>query len=488
MSGQRRVLVFGADGLRPDQIDPITMPNLAKLIATGVRFADHHSVYPTHTRVVASSFATGRTPGQHGIVANTMIVPGATDDHIIDTGDYRHLDAIAAHDPAGTQLATSLSDVLVKHGARVAVAGNGSSGSNVLWTFKDRGRIVNTSSTYGIADLYDLRDKLGPVPEKTIPNIDQVRYATSAVTDIYVRDDEARVIVLWLAEPDSTLHHCGIGSPEVDQALRAVDASLGRVLEAMERLGIRDQFDLMFLSDHGHSTVRAHRTLREYLAVASTELNGNLPDLVTASDYIYARPGTAEPTAAELEPLVEWLYAQPWVDVVVGGLQGTECIRGVVPMRQLWNGALNCRRPLLGVSPVWSHAANDFGVPGSVASLTTQSALRSSHGSLSPYDLHATFIANGPSFQEGVTSTAPTGVIDIMPTVLSILGLPAPDGVDGRVVAEGLQGQSLETEVESFEIGAAPGSGTERRIQLQRVGTTTYVHGTGTGGEFPLRA
>ncbi|MEZ4497916.1 MAG: alkaline phosphatase family protein, partial [Thermomicrobiales bacterium] len=63
MSAQRRVFVIGADGLRPDQIDAETMPNLAKLIAQGVRFTDHHSVYPTHTRVVASSFSTGRTPG-----------------------------------------------------------------------------------------------------------------------------------------------------------------------------------------------------------------------------------------------------------------------------------------------------------------------------------------------------------------------------------------------------------------------------------------
>ncbi len=484
MSGQRRVLVFGADGLRPDQIDPVLMPNLGRVIETGVRFDDHHSVYPTHTRVVASSFSTGRTPGQHGIVANTMIVPYATDDHIINTGDYQHLDAIASHDSAGTQLATSLSDVLVQHGARVAVAGNGSSGSNVLWTYKDRGRIVNTSSTYGIADLYDLRDKLGPVPEKTIPNLGQIRYATSAVTDVYLRDDESRVIVLWLAEPDSTLHHCGIGSPEVATALAEVDACLGRVLESMTKLGIRDQFDILVLSDHGHSTVRAHRTLREYLADAKRDLGAHLPELVTASDYIYARPGDPEPDEASLAPLVEWLYAQPWVDVVLGGPDATEGIEGVIPLRSLWNGASNRRRPLLGVSPVWSHDANGFGVPGTVASLTTQAALQSSHGSLSPYDLHATFVANGPSFREGLVSSAPTGAIDILPTILSVLDLPIPNGIDGRAVTEGMIGANEGVEAESYILAAANGRGLERTIAMSRVERTTYVHGTATGGEF----
>ena len=481
MSAQRRVFVIGADGLRPDQIDADTMPNLAKLIAQGVRFTDHHSVYPTHTRVVASSFSTGRTPGQHGIVANTMIVPFATEDHIIDTGDYRHLDAIASVDAGGTQLAESLSDTLVRSGARVAVAGNGSSGSNVLWTFKDRGRIVNTSSTYAIADLYDLRDKLGPVPEKTVPNLAQIRYATSAVTDIFLRDPDARVITLWLAEPDSSLHYFGIGSPEVNEALKGVDECLGRVLDAMDREGIRDQFDIMFLSDHGHSTVKAHRTLREYLGIAKQELGDGMPSLVTASDYIYAIPGDDDPTADQLAPLVEWLYAQAWVDIVLGGVEGSEQLDGVIPLRDIWNGHINHRRPLLGVSPRWTHEANGFGVPGSVASLTTQSALRSSHGSLSPYDLHCTFIASGPSFREGVSSSVPTGVIDILPTILALLDLPTPDGIDGRVVSEAFADSDGDPDVVDYELG-----NDGRTVRMHRVGATTYIHGASSGGEYPV--
>src|SRR5690606_22164560 len=103
----RRVLVFGADGLRPDQIDPAVMPNLRALADGGVRFADHHAAYPSHTRVNGSTFSTGRSPGQHGIVANTMLVPNARPDHIIDTGSYEHLDALGASDPRGTQLVES---------------------------------------------------------------------------------------------------------------------------------------------------------------------------------------------------------------------------------------------------------------------------------------------------------------------------------------------------------------------------------------------
>jgi arylsulfatase A-like enzyme len=481
----QRVLVVGADGLRPDLIDRQLMPNLAKLEATGVRFTDHHAAYPSHTRVNSSTFSTGRTPGQHGIVANTMIVPGATDDHIVDTGNYQHLDSMGAHDGIGAQLTESLSDILVRHGYRVAVAGNGSSGSNALWTFKDRGRIVNPNSAFGIADLYDLRDKLGALPEKTVPAIAGIDYVTRAVTDIFLNDTTAKVITLWLAEPDSSLHYRGLGSPESIEALKHVDAAIGSILDAMERTGVRDQFNILFLSDHGHSTVRAHRTLREYLADARADLNGHLPELVTASDYIYAQPGSAEPAAAELAPLVEWLDAQPWVDVILGGTEELANLPGVLPLRKLWNGHLNPRRPLLAVSPTWTSDVNEFGVPGVVSSLTTQSALKSSHGSLSPYDMHATFIASGPAFGQGLTSDTPTGATDIMPTILSILGLPVPDGLDGRIVSEGLVSvEDAAPAAEDILLEPATTGSSARNVMLHRVGSTTYVHGSTTGGAF----
>jgi arylsulfatase A-like enzyme len=482
ISTRRRVLIFGADGLRPDQIDRTLMPNLAALEANGVRFADHHSVYPPHTRVNGSSFTTGRSPGQHGIVANTMIVPFATEDHIIDTGDYRHLDALKAD--GGAQLAVSLSDLIVKTGKRVAVAGTGSSGSNVLWTFNDRGRIVNTGSTYGIADLYDLREKLGEIPEPTVPNLARNGYATRAVTEIYLGDDDIAVITLWLAEPDSSLHKTGIGSPETTIALKSVDDCLGAVLAEMDRRRLRDQFDVFILSDHGHSTIRAHRTLREYLIDAKKEIPG-LPNFVTASDYVYAVPGEPEPDLQTLAPLVEWFNAQPWADIVLGGMPGTETLPGVIPLSALWNGHTNKRRPLLGVSPVWSDDTNEFGVPGTVSALTTQAALKSSHGALSPYDMHCTCIAGGPSFRQGLVSTTPTGVIDITPTILSILGIELPDGLDGRILQEGLAAPTAET-ADAFDERlqpTVPGS-TDKAVIIHHVGGTTYVHGTAQSGTF----
>lgn len=484
-STDRRVLIIGADGLRPDLFDPGLMPNVARLAASGVRFSDHHAAYPSHTRVNMSTLATGTTPGRHGIVANTMLVPDATPDHIIDTSNYQHLDALGTRPGTSALLVRSLSDILVDNGRRVAVAGTGSSGSNVLWTLNDRGRIVNPNSAFGIADLYDLREKLGEIPEPSVPLIDRNRYATRAVTELYLDDPMNQVIVLWLAEPDASLHRFGLGSPESRTAMANVDVCVGTILDALDGRGHRDQFDILFLSDHGHSTVRSHSTLRECLRRARQDLGEHLPALATASDFVYAAPGTAEPTVAELTPLVEWLYAQNWVDLVFGGADGTETIPGVIPLRALWNGATNDRRPLLAVSPVWTVDRNEFGVPGTVAALTTQAALRSSHGSASPYDMHAFLLASGPSFREGVVSAIPTGAVDLTPTVLSILQLPIPSMLDGRVLHEGLVRAEGEPSATSEEFLTAEVSGSDtRQLRLHRVGESSYVHGSLGAGQY----
>lgn len=478
---QRSVLIFVTDGLRADLFDADLMPTVAKLVATGVRCADHHAIYPTHTRVNSTSLATGTVPGRHGIVANTMIVPDATDDHIIDTSDYRHMFALERASGGHAHLVPNLGDILHGRGERVAIAATSSPGAAMMWSYRHLNRIVNTRSAYGIADLYDLREKLGPVPEpERGAQIAAQQYASRAVTELYLDDPLNRVIVMWLCEPDSSLHKFGLGSPESKDGMRAVDAAVSTVLDELDRRGIRNQFDIFFFSDHGHSTVEAHNTLRDYLRQAETAIGNALPPLVTASDYIYAQPGTSEPSVDELAPLVEWLLAQAWCGMVLGGTADLAQLPGVIPLDAVWGGLSNERRPLLAVSPTWSEEANEFGIPGKVMSLTTQAALKSSHGSLSPYDMHPLLLLNGPSFQNGVVSDLPTGAIDVLPTLLTLLDIAVPDYCNGRVLWEAFQnpqGEAGPAKTEIVEPVVAVANGATPQLQIESVGTTTYVHG-----------
>ena len=481
MKQQRRVLIIGADGLRPDLIESSVMPTVAQLAKSGIRCWDHHAVYPTHTRVNMSTLTTGATPGRHGLMANTMIVPGVTDDHIVETSNYQHINALERVSSGRALFAPSLGDLLAARGERLAVAATSSPGAAMLWTHRHLDRIVNTNSAYGIADLYDLREKLGELPAKEMgPQLASQRYATAALIRLFLADPLNRVIVLWLNEPDSSQHYFGLGSPEAVTALRGVDGCVAEILQALDDQHLRDQFDIFFISDHGHSTVQAHNTLRTYLAEAFKAIGYPLP-LVTASDYIYTQPGAQPPTTKELAPLVAWLLAQPWAGVVFAGRPDLEALPGVVPLTALWNQQRNERLPLLAVSPRWSSASNEWGVPGQVLALTTQAALRSSHGSAAPYDLHATFIANGPDFPAGYNSIIPTGAIDLLPTILTLLEIPQPSTVDGRVLWEifaNPQGEPGQVERILIEpTTPAADAVSPAQIALHRVGQTTYLHG-----------
>src|SRR5436190_6296585 len=80
-------LVIVGDGLRPDYVTPEVMPRLVRLGQRGVVFRSHHAVFPTVTRVNASSFVTGAYPEAHGLLGNTIYIPNANATKGLDTGE-----------------------------------------------------------------------------------------------------------------------------------------------------------------------------------------------------------------------------------------------------------------------------------------------------------------------------------------------------------------------------------------------------------------
>ena len=84
----QRVIVIIWDGFRPDFVRPDLTPNLCQMGDDGVVFLHHHAVFPSETRVNASSIATGCYPGTHGIVGNRFHVPDFGE---INTGDHEDL-------------------------------------------------------------------------------------------------------------------------------------------------------------------------------------------------------------------------------------------------------------------------------------------------------------------------------------------------------------------------------------------------------------
>lgn len=484
-----RVLIVTLDGLRPDLVTEARMPHLVRLCESGVRLADYHAAYPTHTRVQVCTLATGSYPGAHGITANLMVVPGVGPDHIVDTADYQHLEAFDRATGGRALLLPTLSELLAREGRRLAVAGSGSPGSTILWTRTHPYRVVNPRTAYGRPDLYALRAKLGEPPEPTAPTLELVAYALRAVTDLFLEDPEVAVIVLWLNEPDASLHRYGLGASEVSTVLSRLDQLVARLLDGLAARGLLDDTALIVLSDHGHSTPGSGRSLAELLASSPAAVRQAAAPLLPASDYLFLRPEAPRPSPVDLRPLVEWLYDQPWVGAVFARAADAVELPGTLSLEALWGDRLDGetvgRVPVLSVNPAWSHEPNPYGIPGSVLALTEQVALRSTHGAASPYDLHAFALFLGPGILAGEVSRVPAGAVDLVPTVLELLGIPIPEHVQGRVLREIFESAPPDMAEYRRELIYPPTPGGERDPVLvrERVGATTYVHLVAPGAD-----
>lgn len=152
--------------------------------------------------------------------------------------------------------------------------------------------------------------------------------------------------------------------------------------------------------------------------------------------------------------LVDWIQKQPWCDLVFTGAPDLLDLPGTLPLEAIMGPLHHDRAPLLAVTPRWSDAVNEFEVPGQVRGLTSLTALKSSHGAASPYDLHAFCLGYGPSFKSGVKSDVPCGTVDIAPTVCKLLGFTDEDGFDGRVLTEGLTSSSTKALPEHITVEA----------------------------------
>src|SRR6185436_10275169 len=82
-----------------------------------------------------------------------------------------------------------------------------------------------------------------------------------------------------------------------------------------------------------------------------------------------------------------------------------------------------------------------------------RAAGKGTHATLSQFDMHNRLIATGPDLKRGKVDDLPTGNVDLAPTILRVLGITAPQQLDGRVLSEAMTGASVaEPTVESKTI------------------------------------
>lgn len=87
-----------------------------------------------------------------------------------------------------------------------------------------------------------------------------------------------------------------------------------------------------------------------------------------------------------------------------------------------------------------------------------------------------TLIAAGPRLRQGSVSEIPCGIVDIAPTLLHCLGLPVPEGWQGRVLSEALR-KGVAAPVWSLEQRTADFAVGRQELSLAHAGGVTYTAG-----------
>ena len=453
----RRVVLFVLDGLRPDFVTDALTPHMMALGKEGVWFTNHHAVFPSVTRVNASSIATGCHPGRHGLVDNMLYLPEISPDPI-DTGNYQALQTIDRATGGRLLDTSSLTEILGTAGRRVAVATTCTTGACFLQNHRGYGLTVNPG--FIIPDTAILA-QFGPPPPKRRPASDANEWVTAIATDYIWKEQRPDLMVLWFCDPDHTQHGFGPGAPEALEAIRVVDTCIGRVIRAVDDSGERNKTNFIVMSDHGWISHGAPLPVSDTLIRAGLKASLVSTEIVVAGQGVYLAPNAG----ISVQDIVACLQRMAGI----GALFTRDGGGGTFPL-----AALSCahgRSPDLLFASSWNDMPNAYGIPG----LARGDGV-GGHGGSSRCEMNATLMAAGPDFRKGVVSRVPTGHVDLLPTILHLLGQPSAPGKDGRVLLEALADGVVETELNTGQETLVAENGAYRAaLQRSRVDDTVYI-------------
>lgn len=475
------LLLVVLDGLRPDQITQARTPNILRLAAGGVRFASHHSIFPTHTRVNVAGFVTGCYPARHGLVANAFHMSAARPVFRVDTADHLSVLRLEAETGGQALLVSSLGEVLAAAGQRMVTVGVGSSGNALLHNHKAAQTgdpIINPYFSLPQAVAEQVERRFGEWPPAGVPNSARMHRAVSILLDYLVPAYEPAVATLWLSEPDGSQHLAGVGSPQASEGTRAADAQLGRILSYLDSRGLADATDVLVVSDHGQSTVAQTVNIAEELVAAGLKSGLDSDDVSVVDNGGCALVYVRDHDQARAREVATFLMGRPWCGPLFVSAHH-ESVAGALPLR-LVHGQCD-RAPDILLSFAWDSAPNQYGVAGRTAHAGYGIEVGGGgHGSISPHEMGCVMVAAGPHFKRGLVSAVPSGNVDIFPTVLHVLGLPLPQQTDGRVLREALvdgpQPDAIEVEMQTHQAAAEFGKHAFRQELLTlKVDEAVYV-------------
>ncbi len=385
------VILVSIDGFRWDYLQRFAAPTLRQLAADGVYARRMTPSFPTKTFPNHYTLATGLRPAHHGIVGNWFYDP-------------------ALGETFGMSKPASNAE------SRWWAAGE------PIWITAERQGVRSYCYYWPGSEV----ENHGTRPTR----FRHYDWKTAAPTAQRVDD-----LLAWLAEPPATRprfctlyfdlvdtagHHFGPESPLTGAAVAEADAAIRRLLDGLERLGLRDRTNLVIVSDHGMSPCPVGQVifLEDLIDVSLIQIDATGP-----VGGVRPKPGTM--TAAELAARLR-AKAPPQLHVY---------LRDETPERFHFRGNPRIPDVVLLADDHWNFESRTVQRPGWAATYN-----QASHGwDPATPNMGALFLASGPAFKSGVTldDVDNTEVYDLLCAALGIT--PAPNDGTGRLVRAALR-------------------------------------------------
>lgn len=470
-----QLIIVVIDGLQPAQINEYYAPNIHRFGAEGCFFENHHPVFPSVTRVNAATMVTGTNPSLHGLFGNTF-VPSDFDSSRVLNAMEPELSEIAS---SGNRvlLTRTIQEILLEHGKEYMAVGVGTSGN--AYCHNPMGEIVGGATIHPDFSIpHDLHGQIkemyGDWPAEGLPNSPRFRHAMNVFTNHILGECDPDVALIWSSEPDKSQHVYGVGSGRSNLALTEVDLMFAELLSYIESSENCRDADVLVLSDHGYSSIVESIGLTDSLSKEGYRFGYRKGELLLApnggSFHIYV----GESDHATAEKVVDWLMEQMWCGVIITS-DKIGPIEGTISASEI--GFEGIRTPDITVSMRWNPRVNPSGFRGYVYSIGGGIDM-GTHGSMSRYEMNNVLLARGSSFRSHERIITPTGNVDILPTILQIMGIPIPGDIQGRVITESLKGYDpdISARMNRFEASKNCQSGVfQQYIELSEVGETQYI-------------
>jgi hypothetical protein len=413
----RRAILIICDGLGAEWISEAHTPTLAALQAAHRRASDHRAVFPSVTRVSAASIATGCFPGRHGLEGNQMalVEEGRLIVHNVGAPSFRQT---MRRVTGRTLRVPTMAERLAPSGGQIAYS-NVSPGAAYFLDPDHYGTVLHRAGSFGAGGVALTGDAHLDVTHDLAGDIEMTGRFCARI----VPSADYRLGVLWLANPDLTLHHGALGSPEHIHALEVTDGLVADVVAAVK--AHEDRFDTLQVigSDHGHETIGRSVHIGDWLSQNGLEAEVRDGRIAVASQgtsaLIYA---TAE-ARGSIENLLPRMQGEPWAGAILVG-------------DALAATGLSAAMLVVAVDTTRHDESNRHGISGTRWLVEdgegTPEIGCGHHGGLGPGETRPFLTLVHPSLGQGRIERT-TSLVDIAPTILGFLAQPA-ERMDGAPI------------------------------------------------------